>query len=120
MFKDKLYTILTLQPIDYYKLIFVIKFNPDHIIYKAHFPNNPITPGVCIVQIAKELFNFALQKDCTIKKLKNVKFINPILPDDMVVFYIDWQYVDDFYNLKVKVYEIEDTFAKIDMQLSEH
>ena len=24
-----------------------VKFNPEHRIYKAHFPGNPVTPGVC-------------------------------------------------------------------------
>ena len=36
-------------------------------IYKAHFPNEPITPGVCIIQIAKEL-------------LEDYAFLNVISP----------------------------------------
>ena len=32
-----------------------IRLNPDHEIYRAHFPGNPITPGVCIVQIISEV-----------------------------------------------------------------
>ena len=31
-----------------------LRLNPDHPIYHAHFPGNPITPGVCIVQIVGE------------------------------------------------------------------
>ena len=36
---------------------FDISFFPGHFIYKAHFPGEPITPGVCIIQIATELFS---------------------------------------------------------------
>ena len=35
--------------------VFSIELDPEHFIYKAHFPGEPITPGVCIMQIAKEL-----------------------------------------------------------------
>ena len=33
----------------------VLQCNPAHIIYQAHFPGNPITPGACIIQVADEL-----------------------------------------------------------------
>ena len=49
-------------------------------IYKAHFPNEPITPGVCIIQIAKELLEDYAHKHYTIKAIKNVKFLNVISP----------------------------------------
>ena len=32
-----------------------VSLNASHIIYEAHFPGNPVTPGVCIIQIVKEL-----------------------------------------------------------------
>ena len=102
------------------KVDFVVQFKPEHIIYKAHFPNNPITPGVCIVQIAKELFSFLTEKNYTITKLKSVKFLNPILPNDMVVFYFDWEYIDDLYHIKVHVFDVDVSFAKINMQLKQN
>ena len=27
-----------------------IQLHPEHVIYQAHFPGSPITPGVCIIQ----------------------------------------------------------------------
>ena len=39
---------------------FDISLFPEHFIYKAHFPGEPITPGVCIIQIATELFSLAM------------------------------------------------------------
>ena len=52
----------------------------DHTIYKAHFPNEPITPGVCVIQIAKELLEDHLQRPLSIKAVKNVKFLMVISP----------------------------------------
>ena len=49
-------------------------------IYQAHFPHEPITPGVCIIQIAKELLEDYAQKHYTIIAVKNVKFLSVISP----------------------------------------
>lgn len=57
-----------------------LRLNADHFIYKAHFPEEPITPGVCVIQIAKELLEEHLQRVLTIKAVKNVKFLSVISP----------------------------------------
>ena len=57
-----------------------IRLQPDHTIYKAHFPGEPITPGVCVIQIAKELLEDYLQRPLAIKAVKNVKFLAVVSP----------------------------------------
>lgn len=57
-----------------------ISLQPDHTIYKAHFPGEPITPGVCVIQIAKELLEDHLQRPLAIKAVKNVKFLAVVSP----------------------------------------
>lgn len=42
---------------------FVLRFHPEHPIYAAHFPGQPLTPGVCFVQIAFELLEHFLSID---------------------------------------------------------
>ena len=37
------------------RLTFKVKLDPDCFIYQTHFPGNPITPGVCLIQITSEL-----------------------------------------------------------------
>lgn len=51
-----------------------------HFIYQAHFPGEPITPGVCVIQIAKELLEEHLQRPLAIKAIKQVKFLAVISP----------------------------------------
>ena len=34
---------------------YAIELIPSCVIYAAHFPGRPVTPGVCIVQMGKEL-----------------------------------------------------------------
>lgn len=63
------------EPINY-----ALSLNAQHVIYQAHFPGNPITPGVCIVQMAKELLEDYLQHSLEVVKIKNVKFLSTISP----------------------------------------
>lgn len=62
---------------------YAISLNADNIIYKAHFPGLPITPGVCIVQIAVELLELCTGMPLQIDILKNVKFLNVISPNEI-------------------------------------
>ena len=57
-----------------------VKLNKDHPIYNGHFPNNPITPGVIIIQIIKEIVEKYLDDLFFLKKIINVKYISPINP----------------------------------------
>ncbi|HOY39787.1 MAG TPA: hypothetical protein PLP11_08775 [Bacteroidales bacterium] len=58
-----------------------VMFNPSHWIYSCHFPGNPITPGVCVVQVARELVSTHLNKALHIRMLKSIKFLNIINPE---------------------------------------
>ena len=57
-----------------------ILLDANHFIYQAHFPGEPITPGVCLIQIAKELLEEHLNLKFNIQMIKNVKFLNVISP----------------------------------------
>jgi len=59
---------------------FNIILNPDHLIYKAHFPGQPVTPGVCILQMLRELLSVEMDKQLFIKNIKNAKFISMMSP----------------------------------------
>jgi 3-hydroxyacyl-[acyl-carrier-protein] dehydratase len=57
-----------------------IKLNAGHIIYKAHFPGNPITPGVCLMQMVTECLERDLGKKLYVKEVKNIKFLSVLSP----------------------------------------
>ena len=67
---------------------YTIQLIPSCFIYQAHFPGEPITPGVCIVQIGKELIEELLAEQISksqtldIIKLQNVKFLSLISPTE--------------------------------------
>lgn len=60
--------------------LYELELIPSSVIYQAHFPGEPITPGVCIVQMGKELVEDALQQELHISYVKNVKFLSILTP----------------------------------------
>ena len=60
--------------------VFRLRLNPECIIYKAHFPEQPITPGVCITQIAVELAEIVVGHSLQMIGIKNVKFLSILSP----------------------------------------
>lgn len=61
---------------------FRIELIRDCIIYKAHFPGNPITPGVCIIQIATELLSeLCDNRTLELLNVSNAKYLAVIAPN---------------------------------------
>lgn len=79
------------------KLSVLVKIDKFHPIFKGHFPNHPVTPGVCTMQIIKELSEQWSGKKLMLKTARNVKFmaiINPELNED-VQFEIQFEQLSD-------------------------
>ncbi|MDQ1097929.1 MULTISPECIES: 3-hydroxyacyl-ACP dehydratase [Chryseobacterium] len=57
-----------------------IILNKDHDIFKGHFPGNPVTPGVCMMQIIKEITEEYTGARLFLKSASNVKFMAIINP----------------------------------------
>ena len=58
----------------------VLRCNPEHLIYQAHFPGNPITPGACLLQTAGEILQLKLGRQLYLRSSKNIKYLNVLIP----------------------------------------
>jgi len=76
------YKILSEEKTSDSKYIITILVNEKHEIFKGHFPGNPIMPGVCMIQIIKELTEKITQETLMIQTLANVKFMALINPEN--------------------------------------
>ena len=61
---------------------FDVKLNPEHYIYKAHFPGHPITPGVCLLQMVAELASEAEKCALEVLAVKNAKYTGVVDPTE--------------------------------------
>ena len=86
----------------------LIELNKNHSIFEGHFPGNPVTPGVCMIQIIKELVEEITQQKWRLNKLSNVKFMAIINPQEHPILHISLD-IQKYHNrLRVKgmtVYE---------------
>jgi 3-hydroxyacyl-[acyl-carrier-protein] dehydratase len=116
--KDAFFTIKE-QNSEEGKATFRVKWNAENIIYKAHFPNNPITPGVCLIQAVVELFGALKGIKFNIKTLKNVKFTAPISPLEYpeTDFMLEFRENENAWQVKALIYDGKTVFAKMSMIL---
>ncbi len=59
---------------------FRIDLNEDHEVYKGHFEEQPVVPGVIQLQILKEVLENYLSKDLFMGNVIQVKYLVPIIP----------------------------------------
>jgi len=94
----------TLQSYDKNEKSFVanIILNKDHEIFKGHFPGNPVTPGVCMMQIVKELTEEFTGKKLFLKSASNVKFMAIINPFETPELSLQLDITENETDIKVK------------------
>ena len=66
--------------------------NKDCEIFKGHFPEHPVVPGACMLQIVKEVLEEALDISLLLKKANHLKFICMIDPGDTQAVDLDIVY----------------------------
>ncbi|MEC5146742.1 3-hydroxyacyl-ACP dehydratase [Chitinophaga sp. 212800010-3] len=57
-----------------------IELNASHPIFQGHFPEQPVVPGVCMMQTITEVLADAVQRKVAMKKASQMKFLNMIDP----------------------------------------
>ena len=95
---------------------FKIAFHPDHIIYKAHFPQQPVTPGVCTLQTVTELAELVLQRSLRVVGIKNAKFLALLTPIDVPEVFIDLNIKEEAAaacHIKAEVSTEQQVYAKL-------
>lgn len=62
---------------------------PDHPSFPGHFPGMPITPGVVLLDLALHAIAAELQLDLQHCQIRNLKFLNPVLPDTHLILHYE-------------------------------
>ena len=81
MFNNTIFTINSVNR-EEEKHIARISFDPHHEIFRGHFPDKKVVPGVMLMQMVKETVQKILGlKDSMITEA-GMKFLNPVLVDE--------------------------------------
>lgn len=118
--QDDFFRILATQT-DNTTATYTIVLNADHFIFKAHFPGNPITPGVCQLGIVEELMSELKGVPLRVSHINSIKYMNLITPTDHATFDVQLtriQAAGDGYKVQCLLKDENLSFTKMSLSLS--
>ena len=62
------------------KTIVHVELNKNHQIFEGHFPGNPVVPGVCMIQMIREVLEVIQSKKLQLTVADEIKFLNIVNP----------------------------------------
>ena len=91
-----------------------ITFNAAHAIFSGHFPGQPVVPGVCMLEVIRELLETAAGKKLLLRRAQQVKYLAPIDPrlTPEVQFDIDFHEEGPGYTVNARLFRDEVQFLK--------
>ncbi|MGL4583697.1 MAG: 3-hydroxyacyl-ACP dehydratase [Flavobacterium sp.] len=81
MLIDNFYEVVSINNADTNLYTALVRLNTSHDVFKGHFPNNPVMPGICMMQIIKELSEGIVKRELFMGQVLNVKFMTLINPE---------------------------------------
>ncbi len=91
-----------------------IELNASHKIFEGHFPGQPVVPGVCMMQIIKEILEEAISKKITLLKSDHAKFLSMIDPrhTKIVNAHIKYKIIGNKVDVAASLFKEEMVFLK--------
>ncbi len=87
-------------------------------LFKGHFPQKAIVPGVVLIEALRQAAALALGKKVTIKGIKQVKFKSLVLPDEIVIIAFNIKDDDGLYAIKATLKSGDELKAKMQITLA--
>lgn len=99
------------------KTVCKVEMNGGHMIYRSHFPGNPVTPGACLVQMSVEMLQLLSRKRLQLAGAKRIKFRQMVRPTDSPSFVFEAAETDgDTLTATVTVESEGQNFAKMSLR----
>lgn len=80
MLKNNLYTITSAHEQESGRFVAEVQLEAAHALFKGHFPEQPVLPGVCLLEMLKELLGEWHSKPFRLKSAATIKFIKLVDP----------------------------------------
>ena len=100
MLKDSLYTIIATDHQDDV-IHAVLELDADNEIFQGHFPDQPVLPGACMLQLVKEVLESTINTPVRLQKADNLKFLSLIDPRENNLLHLEINYTVEDAQIKV-------------------
>ncbi len=104
------------------KLAAHVLLNPRHEVYKGHFPEQAVVPGVVQLQMIKELFEQAVSRELLISEIIQAKYLRMITPAESTLLdiQVEWsQGEEGTFLINASVSGNQTVFTKLKARLKE-
>lgn len=101
-------------------LRFSISIDTNHEVYKGHFPGQPVTPGVILLEMVRNILSQHFNKDLMMVQAKEIKFLAPVIPTETSTLELEISYEEkqSGYGVNCKFTGSEKVFTKIKAEFS--
>ena len=106
MLLNNFFTITAIQKTEQ-QITTSIAINCDHEILKGHFPQQAVVPGVCMVEMLKEVLQENLNQKLRMKSSSMIKFLTMFTPPEISTA-----------NFIITIKTVEENQFQIDANLS--
>jgi 3-hydroxyacyl-[acyl-carrier-protein] dehydratase len=99
---------------------FSLELNPDCEVYKGHFPEKPISPGVCNIYMIKSCTEKVVGKNLLLNNLKQCRLTALVTPTEhpLLELSISTTAIDENnYKVEAKLYKDETTFMELKAEM---
>jgi 3-hydroxyacyl-[acyl-carrier-protein] dehydratase len=113
--KNRFYQAVSIQDTDSGQNFASLFFVRENEIFKVHFPDSPILPGTCLVQISKEFLEEHLHQRIQISCFNDLKFLKKITPDEFIEIIICFSSIknEDNYSASITYSKDDHLFCKL-------
>jgi 3-hydroxyacyl-[acyl-carrier-protein] dehydratase len=91
-----------------------LRINSDHRIFEGHFPGQPVVPGVCMMQMVKEVLEDILATRLKLIRAGDLKFLAVINPKENNAIELELKFTPEGNEIKTeaKIYKETIVFFK--------
>lgn len=98
---------------------FRIQLNSECTVYQGHFPNEPVSPGVCNIQMIKELAETIIGKETFMNNMNLCRLTTLITPKThpSMIASLSLDEKDGIYKLKATLGNEDNTYLEMKAEL---
>jgi len=97
-----LYSVKETQTVDADTVLMTITIAKNHKIFKGHFPDHPVLPGVALLHIVKDLSESHCGENLLLSTAQNIKYLSVVDPNVNDVLLVRLQFQQEQGRVNVK------------------
>lgn len=122
LLKDKYYKVMKENRLDANTGVYLLSLLPQADVYRGHFPQKPVCPGVCNIETIRECAEMLTGRDLAITTIRQCRLTAVASPQTCPLVDVTVQVArvegTDTYNVIAKITDKETTYMELKGELA--